>query len=52
MVEAGCKKLIGQRFKTSGMFWSETGVRNQLHIRTIFLSLNSFNDFWNARAAD
>jgi len=51
IVEAGCKKVIGQRFKASGMFWSETGARSLIHIRTFFLSPNSFNDFWNARAA-
>lgn len=51
IVEAGCKKVIAQRFKASGMFWSEPGARNLLHIRTALLSQNRFNDFWNARAA-
>lgn len=51
IVEAGCKKVIGQRFKASGMFWSEPGARNLLHIRTALLSQDRFNDFWNARAA-
>jgi hypothetical protein len=51
IVEAGCKKVIGQRFKASGMFWSEPGARNLLHIRTALLSQSRFDDFWNARAA-
>jgi hypothetical protein len=51
IVEAGCKKVIGQRFKASGMFWSEPGARNLLHIRTALLSQDRFNDYWNARAA-
>ncbi|NLT72368.1 MAG: hypothetical protein GXX91_16970, partial [Verrucomicrobiaceae bacterium] len=51
IVEAGCKKVIGQRFKASGMFWSEPGARNLLHIRTAILSQNRFNDFWNTRSA-
>ena len=51
IVEAGCKKAIGQRFKGSGMFCSEPGARNLLHIRTALLSQDRFNDYWNARAA-
>ncbi len=51
VVEAGCKKVIGARFKCSGMFWSEPGARNLLHIRTALLSQNRFDDFWNARSA-
>jgi len=26
VVEAGCKRLIGQRLKQSGMFWTEPGA--------------------------
>ncbi len=51
VVEAGCKKVIGARFKCSGMFWSEPGAKNLLHIRTALLSQNRFDDFWAARNA-
>ena len=51
VVEAGCKTVVGQRFKRSGMFWSEPGARNLLHIRTALLSQSRFDDFWAARAA-
>lgn len=51
VVEAGCKKVIGARFKASGMFWGEPGARNLLQIRTALLSQNRFNEFWEARAA-
>lgn len=51
VVEAGCKKVVGARFKCSGMFWSEPGAKNLLHIRTAFLSQNRFDEFWDARAA-
>ena len=50
VVEAGCKTVVGQRFKRSGMFWSEPGARNLLHIRTALLSQSRFEDFWAARA--
>jgi hypothetical protein len=45
IVEAGCKKLIGARFKCSGMIWSEPGAKNLLHIRAAFLSQTRFDDF-------
>ena len=51
IVEAGCKKVIGARFKCSGMFWGEPGARNLLHIRTALLSQTRFDDFWAARSA-
>lgn len=51
VVEAGCKKVIGARFKCGGMFWSEPGARNLLQIRTALLSQDRFEDFWKAQAA-
>jgi hypothetical protein len=30
VVEAGCKAVVGQRLKQSGMFWSESGAQNIL----------------------
>jgi len=51
VVEAGCKKVIGARFKCSGMFWGEPGARSLLNIRTALLSQKRFDNFWNARNA-
>ena len=33
VVEAGCKTVIGQRLKESGMFWTEAGATNVLALR-------------------
>jgi hypothetical protein len=33
VVEAGCKAVIGQRLKQSGMFWTELGATNVLVLR-------------------
>lgn len=33
VIEAGCKAVIGQRLKESGMFWTETGATQVLALR-------------------
>jgi hypothetical protein len=33
VIEAGCKTVIGQRFKQSGMFWSVKGANSILALR-------------------
>jgi len=38
VIEAGCKAVIGQRLKQSGMFWSETGAQSVLDLRCILMS--------------
>ena len=38
VVEAGCKTVVGQRLKQSGMFWSEPGAHNILALRCLLLS--------------
>jgi hypothetical protein len=52
VVEAGCKTVVGQRAKLSGMRWSESGLLAVLHTRCSFLSgqLDSFWDGWNPTA--
>jgi len=35
VVEAGCKTIIGDRCKQSGMLWSESGAENILALRCI-----------------
>ncbi len=46
VVEAGCKVVIWQRFKRSGMFWSEKDANAMLALRCSFLS-GQFDAFWN-----
>jgi hypothetical protein len=48
VVEAGCKTVVGQRAKQSGMRWTETGVLNVLHTRCALLG-GQFDQCW-ARA--
>ena len=33
VIEAGCKSVVGERCKQSGMFWSESGAENILTLR-------------------
>ena len=49
VIEAGCKTVIGRRFKQSGMFWSETGAEDLLGLRCQMLG-GRFDDIWKARA--
>ena len=45
VVEAGCKTVVGQRAKQSGMCWTETGLLAGLHTRCALLS-GQFDAFW------
>lgn len=49
VVEAACRTVVGQRFKCSGMHWSQRGLKHLLSIRTALLS-NRYTDFWNWHA--
>jgi hypothetical protein len=33
VIAAGCKSVVGERCKQSGMFWSESGAENILTLR-------------------
>ena len=46
VVEGGCKSVIGQRLKESGMFWTETGATNVLALR-IALKSNRWDECWD-----
>lgn len=46
IIEAGCKAVIGQRLKESGMFWTETGASNILTLRCA-LKGNRWDECWN-----
>ena len=48
VVEAGCRTLIGQRLKQSGMRWSVRGAKAIIALRCCILS-GRFEDFWASR---
>lgn len=47
VVEAGCKVVVGQRMKRSGMRWSARGGQHILNLRTLVLS-GRWDAFWSA----
>jgi hypothetical protein len=47
VVEAGCKRVIGQRLKQSGMFWTEAGATAVLSLRCALLSTGGWDHLWN-----
>jgi hypothetical protein len=49
VIEAGCRTLVGQRLKNSGMFWSLHGANALIALRCCILS-RRFEDFWEAQA--
>jgi hypothetical protein len=48
VVEAGCKTIIGQRLKQSGMEWSVRGANAIIALRCLILS-GRWEEFWEAR---
>jgi hypothetical protein len=46
MIESGCKTVIGQREKGSGMRWSDAGAQTVANVRLLL-----FNDAWAAHWA-
>ena len=46
VIEGGCKSVIGQRLKESGMFWTETGATSVLALR-IALKSNRWDECWD-----
>jgi hypothetical protein len=49
VVEAGCRTVIGQRLKQSGMHWTVRGANNIIALRCCFFS-NRWEDFWECRS--
>ena len=49
VLEAGCRTVIGQRLKQSGMHWTVKGANNIIALRCCFFS-NRWEDFWEDRA--
>jgi len=50
VIEAGCKTVIGARFKQSGMFWTVRAVNAILALRCCCLN-GRFEDYWESRRA-
>lgn len=46
VIEGGCRSVIGQRLKESGMFWTETGATSVLDLR-VALKSNRWDECWN-----
>ena len=49
VLEAGCRTVIGQRLKQSGMHWTVRGANNIIALRCCLIS-NRWEDFWEDRA--
>ncbi len=49
VIEAGCKSVVGQRCKLSGMHWSIAGVDNVLDLRCLLSSGGLWDQFWKNR---
>jgi hypothetical protein len=50
VLEAGCRTVVGQRLKQSGMHWTVRGANSIIALRCSILS-NRWEDFWEYRAA-
>ncbi len=50
VIEAGCKTVIGQRLKQSGMFWTVSAANSILALRCSHLN-GRFEDYWERRRA-
>jgi len=48
VIEAGCKTVIGSRFKQSGMFWTVRGANSIIALRCCQLN-GRFEDYWESR---
>lgn len=50
VMEAGCRTVVGQRLKQSGMHWTVNGANNIIALRCCLLS-HRWEDFWESRTA-
>jgi hypothetical protein len=50
VIEAGCKTVIGSRFKQSGMFWTVRGANAIIALRCCHLN-GRIEDYWEGRRA-
>jgi len=49
-MEAGCKTIVGQRLKPSGMRWTVSGANKIIALRCCQLS-GRWEEFWETRSA-
>lgn len=49
VLEAGCRSVICQRMKQSGMHWSKSGAASMIDLRCCLFS-GQWEDFWEKRA--
>ena len=49
VIEAGCKRVVGDRLKRCGMYWTMRGANAISALRACRLS-DRFVDFWDRRA--
>lgn len=49
VLEAGCRSVIGQRLKQSGMHWTVAGANKIIALRCSIMS-NRWEDFWEQRS--
>lgn len=47
VIEGGCRSVVGQRLKESGMFWTEAGATSVLTLRVALKSLR-WDECWDA----
>jgi len=50
VLEAGCRTVVGQRLKQSGMHWTVRGANSIIALRCSIMS-NRWEDFWEHRVA-
>lgn len=50
VIEAGCRTIVAQRLKQSGMHWTVAGANSIIALRCCLLS-NRWEDYWAYRAA-
>jgi len=50
VMEAGCKTIVGQRLKPSGMRWTVSGANKIIALRCCQLS-GWWEEFWETRSA-
>ena len=50
VIEAGCKMIVGQRLKQSGMRWTVRGANAIIALRCCQIS-GRWEEFWENRAA-
>lgn len=50
VIEAGCKTIVGQRLKQSGMRWTVQGANSIIALRCCQIS-HRWEEFWENRAA-